>query len=218
MSLLEAGAFFSVPGVRRDAQQDEETLMERKNPPIKFPLPLPESQIKALVAKVRQKLHDFREKRADAAKDDEVTPWEASQPTPTGWKRFIPLVSQIKTLPAMQFRALMAKMRQNLNDIRQKPAGSAESDEVTPWETTQPKPAGWIGKRFSPLVSKIRQNLPHVNFAWIPQMGRELVQKLLYIWKRKTGIKVDQVQPVEVRPLAELAPPLAQLAEPVTTN
>ncbi|KAI1711142.1 translocon-associated protein (TRAP), alpha subunit domain-containing protein [Ditylenchus destructor] len=38
MSLLEAIAFFAVPQVRKDALQDEETLMTRKNPRIKdFP-------------------------------------------------------------------------------------------------------------------------------------------------------------------------------------
>lgn len=35
MSVFEIIAFLAVPKVRKHAQQDEETLMERKNPPIK---------------------------------------------------------------------------------------------------------------------------------------------------------------------------------------
>uniref|UniRef100_A0A915CV76 Uncharacterized protein n=1 Tax=Ditylenchus dipsaci TaxID=166011 RepID=A0A915CV76_9BILA len=36
MSLVEAVAFFAVPQLRKDALLDEETMMERKNPPIKI--------------------------------------------------------------------------------------------------------------------------------------------------------------------------------------
>ncbi|KAH7694599.1 hypothetical protein AAVH_38353 [Aphelenchoides avenae] len=118
---------------------------------------------------------------------------------------------------------MMLKVRQKLDGIRQKRAGTAKNDEVAPWETMQPKPIGWFAQRFSPLVSKIRQNLPSVDFTWVPRMGRGMIQKLLYIWKRKTGIKADQVQPIEVRSLEELAPPpppelAAPLVGTVTTH
>uniref|UniRef100_A0AC35FIU7 Uncharacterized protein n=1 Tax=Panagrolaimus sp. PS1159 TaxID=55785 RepID=A0AC35FIU7_9BILA len=53
LSILETIAFFSSSKLRQSATQDEQTLMERKNPPLKFPFPTKQLNKSAKILKQR---------------------------------------------------------------------------------------------------------------------------------------------------------------------
>uniref|UniRef100_A0AC34FAU1 Uncharacterized protein n=1 Tax=Panagrolaimus sp. ES5 TaxID=591445 RepID=A0AC34FAU1_9BILA len=53
LSILETIAFFSSSRLRKSATQDEQTLMERKNPPIRFPIQ--SKKIKKAAESLKQK-------------------------------------------------------------------------------------------------------------------------------------------------------------------